>query len=76
MATMTSYETTNDLRKDECPAETSGGSNDGRELYPGEEYCKINGHAHSTWHAMSATGLFELFKFVDDYIWRKDLDEL
>ena len=72
---MTDYRTTNVLRKEDvCQVVTSGGVNGRRVLYPGEEYCKIDGHGHSTWHSLSAVGLFELFKYVDDYLWEKKFD--
>ena len=59
------------MKKNQCSAR---GIDQREEYFPGQFRCDNHGPDHSKWHAQSAIGLFEMFKFEDDFIGNARLD--
>ena len=53
------------MKKDQCSAR---GTNPREEYFPGQSHCDNVGPDHTKWHAQFAIGIWEMFKFENDFI--------
>ena len=53
------------MKKDQCSARRT---NQREEYFPGQSHCDNVGPDHTKWHAQSAIGIWEMFKFENDFI--------